>query len=112
MVNATTSFMLNSKKIDPIRGIDNTKFEKGTIRTDNEENMFSTIFNSAVENINTTNSYLSKAENEEIKLALGQTDNTHDLAIALQKASTTLQYTVAIRDKFLEAYKEIMNTQI
>ena len=51
-------------------------------------------------------------ENEEIKWALGESENTHDLAIALQKASTSLQYTVAIRDKVLEAYKEIMAMQI
>ncbi|MDE6064303.1 MAG: flagellar hook-basal body complex protein FliE, partial [Lachnospiraceae bacterium] len=55
---------------------------------------------------------LSDAENEKIKFALGETENTHDLTIAMQKASTALQYTVAIRDRLLEAYKEIMNMQI
>lgn len=74
--------------------------------------MFDALLNTAINNINTTNSYLSDAENEEIKFALGETENTHDLTIALQKASTALQYTVAIRDKVLEAYKEIMNMQI
>ena len=44
--------------------------------------------------------------------ALGETENTHDLSIALQKASTALQYTVAVRDKFLQAYREIMQMQI
>ena len=73
---------------------------------------FESIFAAAVDNIKTTNSYLSDAENEEIKWALGESENTHDLAIALQKASTSLQYTVAIRDKVLEAYKEIMAMQI
>jgi len=52
------------------------------------------------------------AENEKIKWALGETENTHDLTIALQKASSALQYTVAVRDKFLEAYKELMQMQI
>lgn len=75
-------------------------------------NMFDSILNSAINNINTTNGLLSDAENEEIKFALGETENSHDLMIALQKASTALQYTVAVRDKFLEAYKEIMNMQI
>lgn len=75
-------------------------------------NLFDSILNSAISNINTTNSYLSDAENEEMKFALGETENTHDLTIALQKASTALQYTVAIRDRFLDAYKEIMNMQI
>lgn len=77
-----------------------------------EGNLFESFLNSAIDNINTTNSYLSDAENEEIKFALGETENTHDLTIALQKASTALQYTVAIRDKMLEAYREIMQMQI
>ena len=78
----------------------------------NSENLFGTLFQTTLDNINTTNQYLSDAENAEISFALGETDNTHDLTIALQKASTALQYTVAVRDKFLEAYKEIMNMQI
>ncbi len=73
---------------------------------------FSNLFTRAVDNINTTNAYLSDAENEEIKWALGETDNTHDLGIALQKAETALQYTVAVRDRALTAYRDIMNMQI
>lgn len=87
----------------------------GTLTADTEKvegSVFDAFLNTAIENINTTNSYLSDAENEEIKFALGETENTHDLTIALQKASTALQYTVAIRDRLLEAYKEIMNMQI
>ena len=74
--------------------------------------MFESLLNNAIDNINTTNNYLSAAENEEIRFALGETDSAHDLTIALSKASTALQYTVAVRDKFLEAYKEIMQMQI
>lgn len=76
------------------------------------KDVFSGMLDSAIKNLHTTNSYISDMENEEIKLALGETDNTHDLTIAMQKASTTLQYTVAVRDRFLEAYKEIMQMQI
>lgn len=85
---------------------------KGVSGTNNEGNIFGSMLNAAIDNLNTTNSYLSDAENEEIKFALGETDNAHDLAIALEKASAALQYTVAVRDKFLEAYKEIMQIQI
>lgn len=77
-----------------------------------EGTLFEAFLNSAIDNISTTNSYLSDAENEELKFALGETESTHDLTIALQKASTALQYTVAVRDKLLEAYKEIMQMQI
>lgn len=81
-------------------------------KTAGQEDVFASILDSAMENINTTNSYISDAENEQIKFALGETESTHDLTVALQKASTTLQYTVTVRDKILEAYKEIMNIQI
>lgn len=74
--------------------------------------LFDAVLNTAIDNIKTTNSYLSDAEDEEIKFSLGETENTHDLLIALQKASTALQYTVAIRDRLLDAYKEIMQMQI
>ena len=75
-------------------------------------NMFQTMLDTAVNNLMTTNGYLSDSENEQMRWALGETENTHELAIALSKANTALQYTVAVRDKFLEAYKEIMQMQI
>ena len=73
---------------------------------------FDSFFDKAVESIKTTNAYLSDAENEKIRWALGETESTHELSIAMQKASTALQYTVAVRDKFLEAYKEIMQMTV
>ena len=77
-----------------------------------EGTMFESLLNSAIDNIQTTNAYLSDAENQEILFALGEADSTHDLTIALEKASTALQYTVAIRDKVLEAYNSLMQIQI
>ncbi len=86
------------------------------ILTDKEDRAEGTLFdsflNSAINNIKTTNEYLSDAEDMNIKFALGETENAHDLTIALQKASTALQYTVAVRDKLLDAYKELMQMQI
>ena len=79
---------------------------------DTNKSNFESLLNTAIKNINTTNGYLSDAEDEEIKWALGETENTHDLTIALSKASTALSYTVAIRDRVLDAYKEIMQIQI
>ncbi len=76
------------------------------------QDLFSTVLHDAIDNLHTTNSYISDAENEKLKLALGQAENTHDLSIAMQKASYALQYTVAVRDRFLEAYREIMQMQI
>lgn len=74
--------------------------------------LFDAFLSTAMDNIKTTNSYLSDMEDEELRFSLGETENTHDLSIALQKASTALQYTVAIRDKVMEAYRELMQIQI
>ncbi len=74
--------------------------------------LFDSVLNAAIDNLKTTNSYLSDAEDEKLRFALGETKNTHDLLISMQKASSALQYTVAIRDRLLDAYKEIMQMQI
>ncbi len=77
-----------------------------------ENNIFSTFLDAAVCNINDTNIALSNQENEELKWAMGISENTHDLTIAVGKAEAALNYTVALRDKLLDAYKEIMQMQI
>ncbi len=100
---------LNLNRTEGVSSLTGNLFEKSE---EASGTVFESFLNTAINNINTTNSYLSNAENEEIKFALGETENTHDLTIALQKASTALQYTVAVRDKLLEAYKEIMQMQI
>ncbi len=74
--------------------------------------LFSSILDAAVGNINSTNDLLSTKENEEMKWMMGISENTHDLTIAVGKAQTALNYTIALRDKLLEAYKEIMQIQI
>ncbi len=76
------------------------------------ETNFGDFLSAAVNQLNETNGYLHKEEEEEIKWALGLTENTHDLAEAQAKAQTSLQYTVALRDRFIQAYREIMQIQI
>jgi flagellar hook-basal body complex protein FliE len=74
--------------------------------------LFEAILNSAIENVETTNNLVKDRDAEAIKFALGESETTHDLTVAASKASTALSYTVALRDKFLEAYREIMQLQI
>ena len=73
---------------------------------------FSSILDGMINAIDETNDLQNYAEQAEIEFALGLSDNTHDLLIAQTKANVALQYTVAVRDKIIEAYKEIMNMQI
>ena len=76
------------------------------------EESFGSILQSAMNMVNEANELRNIADSEQIRFALGEAENTHDLLIAETKALTALQYTVAVRDKALEAYKEIMNMQI
>lgn len=73
---------------------------------------FDTVFASALGMLKETNDLSNKAHELEIQFALGEAENTHDLQIAQQKANTALAYTVAVRDKVLEAYNSIMNMQM
>lgn len=81
------------------------------VNSDDNKSAFSTLFDSAVNMIQETNDYSNAAEEEEIKYALGESDSIHDLQIAQQKANISLQYTVAVRNAFLQGYKELMNLQ-
>ena len=91
--------------------IKNALYQSPTQEQD-ENNIFSTFLDAAVHNINDTNIARSNQENEILKWSMGISENTHDLAIAAGKADAALDYTVALRDKLLEAYKEIMQMQI
>ncbi len=73
---------------------------------------FDEVFKSALGMINETNQLQMDAETTELEFAMGESENTHDLVIAQQKASIALQYTVAVRDKIIEAYNSIMQMQI
>lgn len=77
-----------------------------------EDNSFHSIFTSMLNSINETNDLQNKAEEAEIQFALGESTNTHDLLIAESKAEVALQYTVAVRDKIIDAYRELMQMQV
>ncbi|MDD6428172.1 flagellar hook-basal body complex protein FliE [Candidatus Weimeria sp. HCP3S3_B5] len=73
---------------------------------------FGSVFDAAVNLVDETNTLQNKANAEQVKFALGLSDNTHDMMIALQKAKIALQYTSAIRSTCVQAYQTIMNMQI
>ena len=75
-----------------------------------EESSFDSIFESSLNLIQDTQDLTNQAEEEEMKYALGY-DNTLELMVAQNKANTAVSYVVAVRDKVLEAYNEIMNMQ-
>lgn len=83
-----------------------------TLLADVGETDFESVFASALNMLNETNNLQNDAQASKIEFALGKADNPHDMQVAAAKALEALQYTTAVRDKMMEAYREIMNMQI
>ena len=109
MIDVTTGISsviqdIQGKKMDMIGGGESKVAESG--------NTFSAIFDQMVNLVGETDTLASKAEVAEIEFSLGKADSTHEVTIAQQKALVSLQYTVAIKNALMGAYREIMNIQI
>lgn len=59
-----------------------------------------------------TNDLQLEAGRQAELLAAGLVDDAHTVTIAAERASLALQLTVAVRNKVLEAYQEIMRMQV
>lgn len=88
----------------------NTFAKEGTCSGDDDS--FSAVLSTAMKSVDETNDLQNTAESEEVRFALGEAENPHDLLIAETKANVALQYTVAVRDKLIDGYKEIMQMSI
>lgn len=80
--------------------------------TGTKDESFGSIFSSMMNSLEETNALQNKAQSEEIRFAMGESENTHDLLIAESKANIALQYTVAVRDKLIEGYRELMQMSV
>ena len=80
-----------------------------TITSKDDSVNFTEILKNALNNVNNM-----QIESEEYKkmLAFGEVDNLHDVTIASEKANIALQITMSIRNKVVEAYKEVMRMQV
>lgn len=70
---------------------------------------FGTFLNDAITNLNKQHSALNTLND---KFVTGEVADVHQLTIAAEKLSLGLEMTVQIRNKAVEAYQEIMRTQI
>ncbi|SCG83456.1 Flagellar hook-basal body complex protein fliE [Proteiniborus sp. DW1] len=75
----------------------------------NETSSFNEVLKGVLDEVN----QLQKDSDNYTKLlALGQVDNVHDVTIASEKAKLALQMTLTVRNKVVDAYKEIMRMQV
>ncbi|MDZ5473486.1 flagellar hook-basal body complex protein FliE [Bacillus sp. 31A1R] len=70
---------------------------------------FASVLKNSIEKVNDAQFQSDQLTN---KLAKGGNVDLHEVMIASQKASVTLQATIEIRNKVIEAYQEVMRMQV
>lgn len=64
------------------------------------------------ESINNIDALEKDVQEYDYKIATGEMENIHEAMIAAQNADIGLQLTMQVRNKVLDAYREIMRMQI
>ena len=83
----------------------NAKPKKITTNSKEQWQMFLDKFQTAVGEVDALGKNAEKLTQDAV---LGRIDNLHDVMIAAEKARTAMNLTLEVRNKALDAYKEIM----
>lgn len=78
-------------------------------KTSEAKTSFSDVINDAINQVNNLQVESSQMTDD---FLTGKSDNIHSVIIAGSKADLALQMTLQVRNKVMEAYKEIMNMQM
>lgn len=81
----------------------------GTQKASEAKTSFKDVINDAINKVNDLQIESSNATDD---FLTGKSDNIHSVMIAGSKADLALQMTLQVRNKVMDAYKEIMNMQI
>lgn len=81
----------------------------GTQQVTETEQNFGDFF---IKQINETNQLQYQADQELQSLMIGESDNLHDVMVAMEEAKIALEMTTQVRNKIVDAYQEIKNIQI
>ncbi len=96
-----------------IENLNSKLFLENNSRINAKQTQGESSFNDFLKNaLDEVNKLQNESENYTKMLALGQVDNIHDVTIASEKAKIALQMTLAIRNKVVDAYKEIIRMQV
>lgn len=105
--------VINTMAINGLEGVTRYGESVRPLQDEKNENVasFESLLKSAMNLVQQTEDYTNAANVEKIKFATGESTSLHDLMIAQQKANVSLQYTVAVKNTVVEAYRSIMNMQ-
>jgi flagellar hook-basal body complex protein FliE len=79
-----------------------------TLKPEAPANSFADVLTSSLEKVNNLQSERSAMISS---FASGETQNVHELMIAMQKAGLAMNMTSAVRNKVIEAYRELSRMQ-
>ena len=83
--------------------------EKTEKKSENSSVDFSAILKNSIKEVNDAQ---LEADEAVQKVLNGETKDIHETMITLQKADVSLKLMMEVRNKLLEAYQEIMRTQV
>lgn len=100
---------MNNIKINPsiIQSI-----EKAKLNHDNNENKGLSFADTLKKELEELNQEQVIADKAMTGIATGQVKDLHQAAIAINKAETSMKFMLEVRNKAINAYKEISRTQI
>lgn len=96
--------------LDPIKRLEKVQRDQAAqISKGDSEPDFQKILNDAIKNVNVRQQDAIQAEDD---FAAGKISNIHDVIIRAEKAAMSLTMTMEVRNKIVDAYKEIMRMQL
>jgi len=94
-----------SQSVGPLRPSSPFPFETDPIKKKDET--FGDMLKRVVDE---ANELQITADDQKMKLALGEVQDIHEVMIAMEKAGLALQLTLEIRDRLVTAYETLMRT--
>jgi flagellar hook-basal body complex protein FliE len=95
--------------VGALGGLSPVETAKKAAKPAGEGGDFGNVVVNALENLNALQ---SKSDNLAVKAATGDLSDVHDYMIASTEASLATEFTVAVRNRAVEAFNEIMRMQI
>ncbi len=97
-------------KINGIQNVSGVNKSNPTSKTQENSNVdFSNMLKDAINDVNTLQKSADKAA---VDYSTGKINDVHQVIIAAEKASLSLQLTSEVTGKIIDSYKEIMRMQL
>jgi len=100
-------------RIQPLVTIEPLKSLRDMQATESSPKAASQSFGQALEQaVDQVNTLQTEADKLAQDLASGKLEDLHTVMVAMSKASLALEFTIQVRNKVIEAYQELMRTQV